>query len=211
MFARAREKARQTSCLSNLKQIGLAEAQYSIDYDDSSLPVYIVDPRTSGQLLFWATLLQPYAKNMQIMSCPSDEGDYAPATWVSPYNADIINGVCTYSYAINWINTWDGSVSAWAGTSNHTGPHYPGTKLASIGSPAETISFVEGTANEFWSSAHLEQHLNAGVARHNMQQNILFCDGHAKSMAKTRTHPAMYTVQDDVTPAGWGPPANSNW
>ena len=37
VFAKAREKARQTSCLSNLKQIGLASLQYAQDYDETFL------------------------------------------------------------------------------------------------------------------------------------------------------------------------------
>jgi len=38
VFAKAREKARQTSCVSNLKQIALAMIQYAQDYDDIGPP-----------------------------------------------------------------------------------------------------------------------------------------------------------------------------
>ena len=40
VFARAREKARQTSCLSNLKQIGLGCLMYAQDYDESFVAHY---------------------------------------------------------------------------------------------------------------------------------------------------------------------------
>jgi hypothetical protein len=41
--------------------------------------------------------------------------------------------------------------------------------------------------------------------------NASFCDGHAKAMSKFQTTPKMYTVQGDVDPPGWTPPAGSNW
>lgn len=65
VFAQAREKARQTSCLSNLKQIGLAYIMYSQDYDNF-LPVTLdYQPYVS------ITRIQPYTKNKQINKCPS--------------------------------------------------------------------------------------------------------------------------------------------
>jgi prepilin-type N-terminal cleavage/methylation domain-containing protein/prepilin-type processing-associated H-X9-DG protein len=60
VFAKAREKARQVTCLSNLKQIGLAFFMYSSDYDEAYPAVYN-----------WKTNLQPYVKNTQINYCPS--------------------------------------------------------------------------------------------------------------------------------------------
>src|SRR5205085_11237546 len=67
VFARAREKARQASCLSNLKQIGLGLTLYTEDYDET-LPLYVAN---------WSTLiLQPYIKNQQLVTvCPSASFD----------------------------------------------------------------------------------------------------------------------------------------
>ncbi len=89
VFAKAREKARQTSCLSNLKQIGLGVMQYAQDYDE----MYPFDPAAGGAAVAapcastagnavrtgcgnnlpwaWAGPLQPYIKNVQIFRCPS--------------------------------------------------------------------------------------------------------------------------------------------
>jgi prepilin-type N-terminal cleavage/methylation domain-containing protein/prepilin-type processing-associated H-X9-DG protein len=74
VFARARENARRASCMSNLKQIGLASAQYTQDYDGR-----IVPPRIDGKNPVnhtgeptWADRLFPYVKNTQIYLCPSD-------------------------------------------------------------------------------------------------------------------------------------------
>src|SRR4051794_20315814 len=63
LFARAREKARQASCLSNLKKIGLGLTLYTEDYDET-LPLYVVN---------WSTvMMQPYIKNPQVVTvCPS--------------------------------------------------------------------------------------------------------------------------------------------
>src|SRR5207247_7045895 len=61
VFAQAREKARATSCLSNLKQIGLATRMYSQDYDEVLVPNYLYSSKTIWT--WWFDLLQPYVKN----------------------------------------------------------------------------------------------------------------------------------------------------
>ncbi len=60
---RAREKARQTSCLSNLKQLGLAALMYTQDYDEISPAA-----RMYGGP-WWGELLMPYMKNTGILIC----------------------------------------------------------------------------------------------------------------------------------------------
>src|SRR6185295_7109401 len=79
VFARARENARRASCQSNLKQMGLATAQYVQDYDDR-LPAYYLDdagnhcPITN---VLWYSGLLPYTKNTQIFLCPSEKKNVA--------------------------------------------------------------------------------------------------------------------------------------
>ena len=69
VFARARENARRSSCLSNVKQIGLGFMQYFQDYDDRF-------PQTKADLgaeLPWAQAsMQPYLNSRQILRCGSD-------------------------------------------------------------------------------------------------------------------------------------------
>jgi prepilin-type N-terminal cleavage/methylation domain-containing protein/prepilin-type processing-associated H-X9-DG protein len=67
VFAKAREKARQTSCLSNLKQIALAIQMYTQDYDE----IYPLEYNVPGNWPLWEDELQPYIKNWQIFHCPS--------------------------------------------------------------------------------------------------------------------------------------------
>jgi prepilin-type N-terminal cleavage/methylation domain-containing protein/prepilin-type processing-associated H-X9-DG protein len=70
VFAQAREKARTTSCLSNMKQMGLATLMYVQDYDETFAAGRITDPNT-GYHVTWRAVIQPYTKNDQILRCPS--------------------------------------------------------------------------------------------------------------------------------------------
>jgi prepilin-type N-terminal cleavage/methylation domain-containing protein len=82
VFAQAREKARETMCLSNLKQIGLAYDQYIIDFDETT-PVtdktLVVPGVVPGTVTYstWYTDLMPYIKSWGIFLCPS-RNDPAP-------------------------------------------------------------------------------------------------------------------------------------
>ena len=82
VFARARENARRTSCLSNMKQIGLGAIQYAQDYDEKWM-IYSggaasVNPPgynlPGGVPATWDLTLQPYIKSTQLLTCPSDSG-----------------------------------------------------------------------------------------------------------------------------------------
>ena len=74
VFAKVREKARQTSCVSNEKQIALADLQYMGDNDDREPMVdYFVYPAGQPkQLVTWTIVLQPYTKSWSVFRCPSD-------------------------------------------------------------------------------------------------------------------------------------------
>ena len=90
VFAQAREKARQASCMSNLKQIGLAELQYVQDYDERYSGSFEDSP--DGRI-YYPEMVYPYAKNTQIFVCP----DSAPS---DRFNNDASNRQCTNP------NTW---------------------------------------------------------------------------------------------------------
>ena len=87
VFARAREKARQTSCSSNMKQVQMAWMQYAADYDGGYCYWYLNVPNPNPvDRYYWWESLQPYLKNTQILRCPSAAKDAAtlgaPAGWV---------------------------------------------------------------------------------------------------------------------------------
>ena len=79
VFAQAREKARQASCLSNCKQIGLAVNIYAQDYDETLPNAGPVWPQNAKIPIFnagygwgmWVVLLDPYIKNRGVWACPS--------------------------------------------------------------------------------------------------------------------------------------------
>jgi len=117
VFARAREKARQSSCASNVKQICVACLQYAQDYDEK-LHLH----RNEQSTYSWADLLQPYIKNEQIFMCPSGSGG-------GSYVGSSAN-VHTH-YGWNWSQL--GS-STWA------------RLLGDVTEPARTISYADSVS-----------------------------------------------------------------
>src|ERR1051326_4334266 len=69
VFAQAREKARQTSCLSNHKQYALATLMYIQDYDET-FPYSSYLFQNSCVATFYQ-VVAPYVKNDQVTLCPS--------------------------------------------------------------------------------------------------------------------------------------------
>jgi prepilin-type N-terminal cleavage/methylation domain-containing protein len=68
VFATAREKARQSTCLSNLKQLGLGYTQYEQDFDET-VPC---GNNGYGAGTGWAGMIYPYVKSTQVFLCPND-------------------------------------------------------------------------------------------------------------------------------------------
>jgi len=73
VFAQAREKAKQTACLSNNKQLGLALMMYVQDYDDTfpGRAATTHYPPWDHPWSYWYRVIQPYIKNEQLLICPS--------------------------------------------------------------------------------------------------------------------------------------------
>jgi len=171
VFARAREKARQASCQSNLKQIGVGFMSYCQDYDERLIPGALADaPASSGcTYMCWSRRVQPYVKNVQLLICPSD--DSPTTTTASGYYQN------PKSYAANYTFHPVGSSFA----------------LAQVLKPAEAVSVVDSCTgypgihdDDVWSSTYWPDSCNASASRigpwHNQQSNVLFQDGHVKSM-----------------------------
>jgi prepilin-type N-terminal cleavage/methylation domain-containing protein/prepilin-type processing-associated H-X9-DG protein len=195
VFAQAREKARQTSCLSNMKQIMLGVKMYDQDYDENSLPGWYVYNPQLGAYDTFCELLLPYIKNTQIFICPS-----APKL-VSAYST--VCGTTGVSVVTNYIypqwlyyNYWN-----WFGTIMFAG--FPGSNSGCYGPyggclstefvnyPAESAFLMEGyliaytpvTGLQMGSACEIgfDNNLaNTAIWRHNTGMNFAFCDGHAK-------------------------------
>lgn len=176
VFAKAREKARQSSCLSNVKQIMLGVLQYAQDYDEvlpigysgslGGLPQNWNDP--NGRV-------SPYLKNSQIWVCPSMTG---------------LNTANYYGMHSNWFNaiTSLGSVPNPAGVVYMTEGGSP-TVASSTGGPDSWV--WNGTCH--WEVNFPTQYnstaVNASYAgnyyrrpwpAHNGGGNCGFVDGHVK-------------------------------
>src|SRR5947209_4980344 len=78
VFAQAREKARATTCLSNLKQIGLGMMMYAQDYDEILCNShYCIDGTSScaeALKVRWRNAIDPYMRNNQVRGCPDGQG-----------------------------------------------------------------------------------------------------------------------------------------
>jgi len=162
VFAKAREKARQSSCLSNMKQIGLGVMQYVQDYDERF-------PRGSGYTApatlianygEWYMTCEPYMKNTQIMHCPSSSNTNRIYSGGSSSTA--------LGYAVDYTrNTFI----------DHNDP------LALLKEPASQIFLAEGTNNYMRWRCNTSEGTNyawLSYQRHNDGCNYLYVDGHTK-------------------------------
>ena len=201
VFAKAREKARQTSCLSNCKQICMGEMQYVQDYDETfpysckmvngtwmaAFPDFVdMSGLNRG-------IMDPYIKNRQVWACPS-------ISVVSPDNSSWVTGCFAYNgyYLGGQLNGMlaDGSIccgGAYIGEAN----------LAKIKAPSQTVLGTEfypsnnrtgppsktGVQSGYWwqefnviPPAGWVWTREQGCWRHNLGMNVMFCDGHVKWM-----------------------------
>jgi len=94
VFATAREKARQASCTSNLKQLGVAFVQYTQDYDEMvPCGATLVDWCGTNTGQGWANQIYPYVKSTGVFACPDD---LVPSANITPGGLST-----TVSYAVN--------------------------------------------------------------------------------------------------------------
>jgi prepilin-type N-terminal cleavage/methylation domain-containing protein/prepilin-type processing-associated H-X9-DG protein len=193
VFARARENARRTSCLSNERQLGMAFQQYFQDFDErfpllgKKVGADIIAPVEVS----WVYTMQPYIKNTQMLRCPSD----TTAVWVA--NNDWSTATTTArrtSYTLNGYMVEGNSKP-------EQGGNFP--NIASIAKPANVIFLAESaekkasdgtpfTGNYFHAHVYdppsSVSHWLIGAnrpddlsyARHLDGFNVTYLDGHAK-------------------------------
>lgn len=193
VFARAREQARKTTCLSNIKQLGLGFLMYAQDYDEKmpgipfgSCPTcwpWAAWPGTADWTGVFTVGIQPYLKNQQLLQCPS--GADANNRWSGA------NGIsyCYNEYLYNSNNNFDKLASL----SNQT------TGIAGITMISECWS--SGIYND-WEQGGTEPKINGvwdGFNRIRYSQytpwltahegtNFGYGDGHAKFLPKDRIY-----------------------
>jgi len=196
VFAQAREKARQTSCVSNIKQLVLAISMYATDnegYPMNSSPSSW-SPRTR-----WADYIFPYTKNEKLFICPSAPFDLFRKPWA--HNAASFYGGYGYNYQYLGNSRFpftapDAAVQAPAETvvvADTQGCGYDaGVRNAGNYTLDPPLTSTRGSGNAtgyYGSGAEC-----AGVwgcravpaERHNGMISVAFADGHAKAMKLTR-------------------------
>ncbi|MGQ9738187.1 MAG: DUF1559 family PulG-like putative transporter [Armatimonadota bacterium] len=148
VFAQAREKARTTSCLSNMKQIGLAALMYVQDYDEKFAPNRIW--HDGGTHSTWRCVVMPYMKNDTLFLCPSAPrslNEFYWDLWVGPTGC-----VCDVSMT---REDFDANPRRMKGQANYgvngdvfnaNGRYVVG--LAQFDRPANTIMILE--TRDFW-------------------------------------------------------------
>jgi prepilin-type N-terminal cleavage/methylation domain-containing protein/prepilin-type processing-associated H-X9-DG protein len=110
IFAQAHERDAATVCLSNMKSVGLALAEYTVDYDGALIKEYYglppvvngeVDwgyphlPPSAVQYYSWRRAIRPYLKNVLVFACPSNPVANDPSLWVN-----------SVSYASGSLGQW---------------------------------------------------------------------------------------------------------
>jgi prepilin-type N-terminal cleavage/methylation domain-containing protein/prepilin-type processing-associated H-X9-DG protein len=189
VFARARENARRSSCLSNLKQIGLGIMQYTQDYDETYPSCTRYLSGTTGTVYYYQNII-PYVKNYDIFRCPSSSAGYGGATSSNTDSTYVQAGNYGANRVVMRIATDVNSVYV---------------KLPSVASPSTTYLLMDfgvlqispqrvvfpAAASEYLPGVGaLGVALPAGTydrfvsdfqnGRHFEGVNILFADGHAK-------------------------------
>ena len=205
VFAQAREKARQTACLSNLKQIGTGLMMYTQDYDETLpgnqftapnnisgdagvatlTPIGFMDTDATKVGRNWGRDTQPYIKNTQVYNCPnaiprssiSAGSAYAETTDPKGSNASyLLNGL---------VSSQPLAVIPAPADTIFVHEYIANSRVGQV-RPCPATSPVTATTtwNQFNHTYYDRQHAggaNGGGA------NFLFCDGHAKFQKKTAT------------------------
>jgi prepilin-type N-terminal cleavage/methylation domain-containing protein/prepilin-type processing-associated H-X9-DG protein len=172
VFASAREKARQISCASNEKQIGLGYLQYMSDYDEK-----VPEPRG------WTGFVYPYFQNVQVFKCPDD----TPNATVSYMINDQLSGNPTDGSQFGSIATWTSPAST-VMAAECEGQFYPlhpealnidsPRLLTDVGGPDP--NWGRGAAGALGGRSISVYFVYGPTGRHMGGSNFLLCDGHVK-------------------------------
>lgn len=181
VFAQAREKARQTSCLNNNRQYATATLMYIQDYDEAfPYSAYLNGTCNAANpfsvaTFYWAVV--PYVKNDQITRCPSEDKAMDTQLLVG---APCPNTPAFTSYTVNGALFANGFI-----------PNQASTRLAAVNRPSETFMAYDGNT----AFGAQNQQVQLVQARHQNLFNTSFVDGHVKAVQARETGTAQqFTV-----------------
>ena len=172
-LSRAKENAKKTKCLSNVRQLQIALQLYA-DSNDGRVP-----SREYEEGAVWVDRLEPYYTNRKLLHCPTDKKDVDQSY--------LLNGFTDYFAMNSYASNWDEFFGAYK-----TGG-FEGMKLSDIIKPADTITIGEKRADsdddsymdiwppEYGGSDHLTEvaHGKHGSRRNvrSSGSNYAFADG----------------------------------
>jgi prepilin-type N-terminal cleavage/methylation domain-containing protein/prepilin-type processing-associated H-X9-DG protein len=198
VFSAAREKARQATCLSNMRQLVTAWDMYSQDNDEMFVYVifaagtYTYPNGTTGGRYTWGHMLYPYVRNKGVYTCPSNKRKWDGG--MDPFGGISINPRATYQAL---------SAGVWPGW------------MSSLEDPTRCVVFTDtGTGSidgdddwylVWWRKEAWDGHFATVAPRHRGMCNVAFADGHAKAMQPDKiTGDQPYTLNGHPLWMGWG-------
>jgi prepilin-type N-terminal cleavage/methylation domain-containing protein/prepilin-type processing-associated H-X9-DG protein len=168
----AKEYARRTKCLSNVRQLGISLQLYA-DSNDGRVP-----PRTYEEGAVWVNRLEPYYTNRKLLHCPTDRGKVDQSY--------LMNGFIDYFLMESFSGSWDEFFGAYKSGG------FPGLVLSKIPIPVETITMGEKRADsdddsymDIWPAEYGSDHLTEvahgkhqmGGSERSSGSNYAFADG----------------------------------
>lgn len=193
VFAQAREKARQASCMSNLRQIGTGWLMYVQDYDSTSPPFYSID--ANGYNMYWdggakypdvttwdptKGTIYPYMKNAQIEDCLSA--------------AEIPNTAWPPGVAYGTNSYINGQASGQKGSAEADITIPADTLLLGDAATSMTVSGVQTLCR----TAELLPGSSSIHGRHNDMANLLWYDGHVKAYKPDYTSASAFNLKNHL-------------
>jgi prepilin-type N-terminal cleavage/methylation domain-containing protein/prepilin-type processing-associated H-X9-DG protein len=197
VFAQAREKARQTTCVSNTRQIGIGVAMYVQDYE--GYPTHS-SPSSLSPRTRWPDYLFPYVKNGQLFICPSSTDEVALKAFAHTTEQRYGGYGFNYQYLGNTRHPWMASdaeithpaetvaVADTIGCSYDAGTRNAGNYVIDPPLPSARGSRPETPGDGYYGSTSAGECNGVNgcrampVERHNGMVTVTFADGHSKAM-----------------------------
>lgn len=197
---KAREKGKAISCMNKMKQLGLAQGNYLVDYDDIFPPWRYMPESGSIPILVWMAMYAPYLG----LPVQNGWGDY---TQSGPFGCPSqrkwrtsSSGCYSISYGYNFISLGGSDYTATSSSS------YP-RKVTQVKKPSLQLCHVEGCYNNNTASYREEGRPDVQQGhlsfRHDKRANTLYADGHVSAedqqwlwLGHYNRYPWNYTAQN---------------
>ncbi|HEY3268932.1 MAG TPA: prepilin-type N-terminal cleavage/methylation domain-containing protein [Armatimonadota bacterium] len=189
VFAKARERAKATTCLSNLKQVGIAMTTYLSDYDDSLPRAKGILSSTPSDPYALPQVMGSYIRSLDVFRCPADTNNTSFG-WAVP----VLWKAYGQSYA---FNSTAPVTSTTADTPRPWQPHIRGgRRMAEFKLPTETGLMSDVNPWHRFDG----KNMNDAQDRFRSGFNVLYIDMHVRQRLYADQWAAM-NIAADGTPA----------